>query len=150
MLGNNELQIKLVEGLSILKELHQLSLEKKDAVLKDEIELLEKIVLKEEALTDKFKKIDDACSPQVQFFLSGKTTDLPGAITDLLKEIKEVALKLKTNNRLNLELIQDSLAITQFTVNSLLSLEEMEAGVYGASGKIESNQKKNVFLDYKG
>lgn len=150
MLGNNEIQIKLVEELSILKELHELSLEKKDAVLKDEIESLEKIVLKEEALTDKFKKIDDACSPQVQFFLSGKSTDLAGDIADLLQEIKEIAIKLKINNRLNQELIQDSLAINQFTVNSLLSLEGTEAGVYGASGKKESNQKKNVFLDYKG
>lgn len=150
MLSNNELQIKLVEELSILKELDKLSLEKKDAVLKDDIESLEKIVLKEGALSDKLKNIDDACSPQAQFFLNGKSADLPGDITALLREIKEVALSLKTNNRLNQELIQDSLAITQFTVNSLLSLEEMEAGVYGSSGKKEANQKKNVFLDYKG
>ncbi len=150
MLGNDELQVKLAEELTTLKELHQLSLAKKDAVINDDIDSLEKIVLKEEALSDKLKKIDDACSQQVQFFLSGKSSDLPVEITELLGEIKEIALKLKINNRLNQELIQDSLAITQFTVNSLFSIQEMEAGVYGASGKKESNQKKNVFLDYKG
>lgn len=150
MLGNNELQIKLVEELSLLKKLHELSLEKKDAVIKDDIESLEKIVLKEEALTEKLRKIENACSPQVQFFLSGKSAEFPENIIDLLREIKAVASSLKINNRLNQEMLQDSLAITQFTINSLLSSEEMEAGVYGASGKKESNQKKNVFLDYKG
>ncbi len=150
MLGNDELRNKLVEELSILKELHKLSLAKKDAVVKDDIESLEKIVLVEEALSDKLKKIDDACSPQAQFFLSGKPAALPVDIADVLREIKDVALKLKTNNQLNQELLQDSLAIAQFTVNSLFSLEEMEAGVYGSSGKKETNQKKNVFLDYKG
>lgn len=150
MLGNEELQVKLVEELAILKELYDLSLEKKDAVVKDDIESLERIVLKEEALTDKLKKIDDACSPQVQFFLSGNPSEVPSALSGLLQEIKEVASKLKLNNRLNQELIQDSLALTQFTINTLFSGEEREAGLYGASGKKGSHQKKNVFLDYKG
>jgi hypothetical protein len=147
------LQQQLMQELSILQELKELSLQKQNAVLKDEFDLLEIIVLKEEALSINLKKIDDACSPQVQFFLRGEneTKNDPSSIElrELIQQVHKSARKLKQNNDFNQNLIRDSLNIVQFMINSLFPRDD-EASVYGSSGKVLKHKKETLLLDYKG
>lgn len=148
----NTLQQSLLRELQLIEELNRLSHLKTDALLNDDLDSLEAIGLKEEALSKKLEVKDDACSQQVQFFLKGKTdrTEIPDGIREMIDKIKFIARELKLNNELNLNLIRDSLTLVQFTLNSLISISEnTNAGLYEPSGKI-INRKQNHLLDYKG
>jgi hypothetical protein len=155
---NQSFQTLLQQEIDVLKELNTLSLMKKEALLKDDLDALQVIVLKEEALSAKLKEIDDACSPQVQFFLkerfsSGKNRADSGEITALIEDLRKQALELKLNNEFNQALLKDALAIVEFTINALMPQTSAESGFYGASGKIDKdkqNSKKTLILDYKG
>lgn len=136
------LQSLLEKEVEILTELNSLSLLKKDALLTDDLDSLESIVLKEEALSGNLKTLDNACSPQVQFFLREKkqptqsSANFPAPLGDLFSTIRLLILQLKTTNDFNQALIKDSLYIIQFTLNSFLSLgNNTSPTVYGASGK---------------
>lgn len=160
MPDNQSFKTLLQQEIDVLKELNSLSLFKKEALLKDDLDALQVIVLKEEALSAQLKKIDDACSPQVQFFLrerfSGDRTETekpPEEITVLIEELRKQIRQLKLNNEFNQALIKDALAIVEFTINALMPQTSAESGFYGASGRInkdKQNSKKTLILDYKG
>ncbi len=157
MQENESFRTLLQQEIDVIKELNSLSLLKKEALLKDDLDTMQVIVLKEEALSVKLKKLDDACSPQVQFFLRGS---LPNGAKKpshetvaLIEELRKNALKLKLNNEFNQALIKDALAVVEFTVNALLPQVGAENGFYEASGKVakdKKNSKKTLILDYKG
>lgn len=151
MLDHDTLQQSLLQELQLIEELNRLSHLKTDALLNDDLDSLEAIGLKEEALSKKLRVNDDACSKQVQFFLKGQTNGagIPDVTREMVDKIKFTARELQLNNELNFNLIHDSLALVQFTLNSLLSLSENNAGLYEPSGRI-ANQKQNHLLDYKG
>ena len=73
MQDNRILRQSLEQELALLEELNGLSLLKKDALLKEDMETLDSIVHKEEMLSAKLKTVSDECLPQVQFFLKEKT-----------------------------------------------------------------------------
>jgi len=130
MLENSALYQSLVQELKLIEELTHLSHLKTDALLNDDLDSLEAIGLKEEALSKKLKVCDDACSQQVQFFLKGQTgqaPEFPEETRELIDAIKVRASEMQLNNRLNMDLIRDSLTVTQFTLNSLLSISENNA-----------------------
>lgn len=152
MLEPNPLQQLLLQELQLIEELYRLSRLKTDALLNDDLKSLESIGLKEEALSKKLRVHDDACYKQVQFFLKGQTdgTDLPDEIREMVDKIKFMVRELKLSNELNMNLIQDSLAVVQFTMNSFLSFNENNnTGVYEPSGKV-TQQKQSHMVDYKG
>lgn len=157
---NQSFQTLLQQEIDVLKELNTLSLLKKEALLKDDLDALQVIVLKEEALSAQFKKLDDACSPQVQFFLRERSSKVktgtekqPKEITTLIEELRKHTLQLKLNNEFNQALLKDALAIVEFTINALMPQTSAESGFYGSSGKVnkdKKNSKKTLILDYKG
>ncbi len=151
MVENPLLQNLLQEELSLLEEIYNLSLKKTKSIMNDDLDSLEKIVLKEEALSKKLKISDAACSKQVQFFLEGQTNEalIPAGTRELIDKIKTTVRDLQLNNKLNTDLISDSLALIQFTINSLCSINENSAGLYEPSGKM-TGQKQNYLVDYKG
>jgi flagellar biosynthesis/type III secretory pathway chaperone len=148
MQDNRILQQSLEQELALLEELNGLSLLKKDAILKDDLETLETIVRKEEILSAKLKTISDGCLPQVQFFLQEKK--LTAELNELVDKVRTTAIQFRFNNELNQGLIQDSLSVVQFTINSFRSL--LNGGVtpslYGSSGRV--HQKQIHMLDVKG
>jgi flagellar biosynthesis/type III secretory pathway chaperone len=100
MAESNSLQQLLEQELKLLDELNDLSHQKTDALMKDDLIALEAIVLKEEALSQNLKKVDNACSPQVQFFLRGQSEGKPvsAEIDDLFQKIRVKVRDLKLNN----------------------------------------------------
>lgn len=151
MVDQDTLRQALLQELQLIEELYRLSQLKTDALLNDDLKSLEAIGLKEEALSKKLRVNDDACSKQVQFFLKGQAAEagFPEEIGEIIDKIKFKARELKLSNELNINLIHDSLALVQFTMNSVLSISENNSGVYEPSGKV-SHQKQSHILDYKG
>ncbi|MCL6589536.1 MAG: flagellar protein FlgN [Firmicutes bacterium] len=151
MAESNSLQQLLEQELKLLEELTNLSYQKTRALMKDDLTALDAIVLKEETLSQNLKKVDNACSPQVQFFLRGQSNPPPiaGAINDLIERIRAKVRELKLNNELNQELIRDSLGLIQFTLNSILSSNGYEGNIYDSSGKAGGSNTNHI-LDYKG
>lgn len=157
---NQSLEVLLQQEINVIKELNSLSLLKKEALLKDDLDALQVIVLKEEALSAKLQKLDDACSPQVQFFLRGGSSPnlkdegkLGEKARALIEELRKNALQLKLNNEFNQNLIKDALAVVEFTLNALMPQVSGENGFYESTGKVakdKKNSKKTLILDYKG
>jgi FlgN protein. len=148
MQDNRILQQSLEKEFALLEELNDLSLLKKDAILKDDLETLETIVHKEEVLSPKLRALNGECLPRVQFFLKEKK-GLSTELAELVTRVRKMAFQYKLNNELNQNLIQDSLTITQFTINSFRSLLDSDApSLYGSSGRV--NQKEIHMLDVKG
>jgi hypothetical protein len=148
MQDNRILQQSLEKELALLEELNGLSLLKKDALLKEDMDTLEAIVLKEERVSAKLKTVSDGCLPQVQFFLTEKK-NLPTELAEIMVKVRRTALQFRLNNELNQNLIQDSLTLVQFTINSFRSLiNGSNPGLYGSSGRV--NQKEIHMLDVKG
>ncbi len=141
----------LENELAVLEELKGLSLQKKEALLNDDLDLLQTIVLREEALSNKLRKIDDACSPQVQFFLKGQKNGAPESAKqlELIRKVHKAAREIQINNDLNQGLLKDNLGIVQFMINSLLPVDD-DTPVYGSSGKVRKQKKETMVLDYKG
>ncbi|HPT87811.1 MAG TPA: flagellar protein FlgN [Bacillota bacterium] len=152
-MSDQELRSLLEQEIDILRQLNALSLAKKEALLKDDLDALSEIVLKEEKLTESFKEIDDACSPQVQFFLSEHADHLhfPPDIKELMVEVRQLASRLRASNQFNQDLITDALNLARFMLNSLLPTEDKTVGTYSSSGKTVNKHIVNPhLLDYKG
>ena len=146
---NEQLEKLLRQEIELLEEIKRLTLQKKDALLHDDLQGMEKIVLKEEAASKKLHAIENACSPQVRFFLSGKSAvDIPSELSGYISQIKQLVLEIKLNNEFNQTLIQDSLSLIRFTINTVISADG-EHGLYSSSGKVNGMSKNNI-LDYKG
>jgi flagellar biosynthesis/type III secretory pathway chaperone len=138
--------------IELLGKLNELSLIKKEALLNENIARLEEVVFQEESSIRQLKTLDDACASQVQFFFQAHETDT--AVTEVFwekqNELRQVAAKLQANNRFNMDLIRDSLAITQFMLNALTAPAGHKVLTYNASGKTVDPKAKNHLLDYKG
>lgn len=150
MVEQTSLQQLLQKELTILDELSSLSHLKTNAIMNDDLNAVEEIVLREEALTKSLKKIDNACSPQVQFFLKGSVKQRPAFLTESVKKLRESAQRLQANNELNQHLLRVSLNLVTFTLNTLLPPTDGGVAVYGSSGKVLNRRRKNIVLDTKG
>lgn len=148
MQDNQILQQLLEQELALLEELNGLSLIKKEALMKEDMETLGSIVHKEKVLSVKLKDVSDECLPQVQFFLEEQ--NFPAELDEILGRVRKTALQFRKNNELNQKLIQDSLALVQFTLNSFRSIMSGEdsPNLYGSSGRV--HQKAIHMLDVKG
>jgi flagellar biosynthesis/type III secretory pathway chaperone len=147
-----QLTALLQQEIDLLEKLNEFSLLKKEALFKDDLRELEGILHEEDIAFREFKMIDDACSPQVQFFLKVHSdfTGVDAELKNRILKIRSLAAKLQTNNRFNMELIQDSLGLVQFTLNILTAPPGEKASTYSASGKVVGKNAKNHLLDRKG
>jgi hypothetical protein len=147
-----QLMILLQKEIELLEKLNELSLIKKEALFMEDLSRLEAILNEENFSFREFKTIDDACLPQVQFFLKGNSifSENDAEIKGQLLKLRGLAAKLQTNNRLNMELIQDSLSYVRFTLNILTTMAQEKASTYSAFGKVVGKVDKKRLLDFKG
>ncbi len=152
MPDNQHLESLLREEIAIMEALTQLIHLKKEALLNDDLAQLEQIILKEEAASAKLHKIKGACLPQVRFFLKSQKRGIPipDEIGACLQRIKQLAGEIQATNEFNRTLLEDSLCLVRFTINSLLPTAEGKRDLYGSSGKITNEQKSVRFLDSIG
>jgi flagellar biosynthesis/type III secretory pathway chaperone len=138
--------------IELLGKLNELSLLKKEALLNDDVSRLEEVVFQEEFSIRQLKVLDDACASQVQFFFRANETDTAAieAFWEKQNELRRLAAELQVNNRFNMDLTRDSLALTQFMINALTPPGGDKVLTYNASGKTVDPKAKNYLLDYKG
>jgi flagellar biosynthesis/type III secretory pathway chaperone len=151
-MSEDQLTALLQQEIDFLAKLNHFSLLKKEALLKDDLNKLEEILYEEEITFREFKRIDDACSPQVQFFLKVHS-DFSAVDAELkarLLKMRSLAAELQTNNRFNMELVEDSLGLIRFTLNILTAPAGEKTATYSASGKVVGKNDKNHLLDCKG
>lgn len=146
------LQQLLENEFSILKELNELSLQKKEVLLKNDLNSLENIVFREEVLSVKLQKVEADCSQQVRFFLKRQDDQNQNAvvaaeINGLIRNVRNKAQELKRNNQLNQDMIRDSLGIFRFMINALSPQENKS--VYGPAGELMKPKKAPRTFDYK-
>ncbi|HYH03245.1 MAG TPA: flagellar protein FlgN [Bacillota bacterium] len=150
-MSEGQLPTILCQVTELLEQLNELSLLKKEALLKDDLGQLEEVIRQEETLLREFKTLDAACLAQVQFFLQEQSeADLPAKLKQQLIKVRQLSGQLQVNNQFNLDLIGDALALTQFTLNALTVPAEQKVSTYNGSGKVVGNNQKNHLLDFKG
>jgi flagellar biosynthesis/type III secretory pathway chaperone len=151
-ISEDEVFLTLQQERKLLEELNHLSLLKKEALLHDDFECLESIVKQEETCFHQLKVIDAACVSQVRFFCKTATRDEP--VLERFRaeqlELGRLAARLQTNNRFNIDLTKDSLALTQFMLSVLTMPADGKTSTYNASGQMVGKQAKKHILDYKG
>lgn len=151
MITEVQLSMALNQAKELLERLNELSLLKKEALLKDDLNQLKEIVRQEEVLGQEFKTINDACLSQVQFFLQEQSQS--SQVSDWqqqLRNLRQLTEKLQVNNKFNLELIGDALALTQFTLNALTVPDQPKMATYNVSGRVVGNDQRQHLLDFKG
>lgn len=147
------LPVMLSQQIERLEELYELSQLKKEALLKDDVDCIKELVTREEQLLLAYAAEEDACFTRVQFFLQANP---PGASEDndaikgQIFYMRKLAVKLQLSNQFNMELIQDSLSFTQFTLNLLTSAPGENVATYSASGKMVDAKTRTRLLDFKG
>ncbi len=151
MLHVGQLQAFLDEEVELLQELKRLAIAKKDALLTDDLQELEKIVFQEEFISKKLHSIEKTCSQQVRFYLDGakKGVKIPESIATRLERIRDLVLAVKEENTFNQTILQDFLGLTRFMINALTSAES-DPATYKPTGKIMNNQNKQTIVDFKG
>lgn len=150
---SSELHSLIEQEIETLNHLNSLSLSKKEAILTNDLKTLSEITQTEESLAQHLKKIDDACFPQVQFFLQGQAREskIEGSLKELLAKLRQSAMQLKINNQLNQELLKDAIGFARFTVNMLTQSARDSSNTYGPAGKvIGDGTVKRHLLDVKG
>lgn len=148
MPDNSPLRDLLKKEIAILEELNVLGGLKTEALMTDNLDSLQKIVFQETKLSKDLKQIEDVCSPQLKILLK-RQQEIPQKLNDLMLNVRQNGLQLRLKNELNQNLIQDSLSLIQFTINSFRSMfDNPTPSLYGSSGKM--SPKKVQLFDIKG
>lgn len=158
MKQNMEQLVKCLNTQKFLyRELLKLSEEKKQAIVKNKIDVLNEVVAKEKDLIAQLNAIEEfriKCSEQVNKDL-GLSSDSPlseviqkaegtaGMLEGLLKELTGVIDKLKSTNKVNNELINMQLDYIDVIKSSFFS---NGTNNYGNDGKTALEQQQSVNL----
>ncbi|NLW22203.1 MAG: flagellar protein FlgN [Tissierellia bacterium] len=138
----------LKDELEVLKLLRDISYEKTDVIIKDELESLDEITKKETELINRMAlaeenriKLLDSWGLRTDMSLSEIIEKIPEDSEDLVEikeELTQYILDLQDRNRINTELIQDNLEWLEFNVNLLSSVETPTT--YGKGSKTGVNR----------
>lgn len=154
-MNNLQLEALLTREIGFLEQLNQVSLTKRDILVRNDVDALEKIVIEEEQLVQKFKEVDDECLPQIQSFLQDNFDKLrlPANIKEMLVEVRQLAVQLQVNNQFNQELMEDALGLLRFMLNCLTDRRETDSDIYSKTGAVVRNPSKthtSFLVDVKG
>lgn len=131
MTFTEELELILKRLLETIIELKQLSLEKTDLIINNNIEELEKLTKKEETLINKMGTIENERVNLLEIWGVGKNTPISDVIervpddnTQLIyikDEMTKILGELDLRNRLNNDLIRENLDWIDFNMNLITS-----------------------------
>lgn len=129
----------MAEEIYLLQQLVQLATTKKEALYDNDLEVLRQVVEKEEetlAVVERFQQLDERqiqhCSDFKQY-----TRDRMALLT-----------QLKELNLLNQQLLEDALAIVDYSLKLIHGEEEGQ--FYSSSGKVEAAAGNEPVLNWRG
>jgi len=148
----NQLIDVMNEQVERHKELHGLSLEEKDAIIKNDIETLQKLVNLKNMVISQNNRLEKQRISLVADIaevlgLKGQELDL-AALVDLLdgqveqaglrevgKRLKEIVTELKEVNDINKELLETAIDFVEYSLNALRSTLMPEPAEYPLKGQ---------------
>ena len=133
-----EYQKRMAEELDLLQQLVDLAVAKKEALFENDLEALRMIVDNEEKTLAKAEGL----RPQNNGESGGGTED-----QRLSQERAALIARLKEINLINQQLLEDALAIVDYSLK-LIHGEE-ESNMYGSSGRVETVGNRSV-LNWRG
>jgi flagellar biosynthesis/type III secretory pathway chaperone len=129
----------MAEEIYLLQQLVQLATKKKEALYDNDLEALRQVVEKEEealAVVERFQQLDER-----QIHYCGDATQYTQDRVALLTQLKEI-------NLLNQQLLEDALAIVDYSLKLIHGEEESQ--LYGSSGKVEAAAGNQPVLNWRG
>ena len=134
----DDVREQMREEINLLRQLVDLASAKKEALLKNDLEALKGIVGEEEktlAVIERFQQADD-------------TEGSAGAdFQDMRVERAALLARLKEINLLNQQLLEDALAVVEYSLRLILG--EEENNLYGSSGKVKAVGSQSV-VNWRG
>lgn len=134
----DDVREQMREEINLLRQLVDLASAKKEALLKNDLEALKGIVGEEEktlAVIERFQQADD-------------TEGSAGAdFQDMREERAALLARLKEINLLNQQLLEDALAVVEYSLRLILG--EEENNLYGSSGKVKAVGSQSV-VNWRG
>lgn len=133
-----EAQNRMAEEINLLRQLVELAIAKKEALFENDLEALRKIVVEEEQTL----AVAEGLRPQ-------NSGEAHNSVEDprLLQERAALIDQLKAVNLLNQQLLEDALAVVDYSLK-LIHGEE-ESNMYGSSGQVETVGNRSV-LNWRG
>lgn len=133
-----EVENRMAQELKLLQQLVDLAVAKKEALFKNDLEALRKIVDDEEQTLAKAESLPPQNNGEISASVEGqRLRQERAALIDRLKEL----------NLLNQQLLEDALAIVDYSLKLIHGDEE--GNMYGSSGQVETVGKSSV-LNWRG
>ena len=133
-----EVENRMAQELKLLQQLVDLAVAKKEALFKNDLEALRKIVDDEEQTLAKAESLPPQNNGEISVSAEGqRLRQERAALIDRLKEL----------NLLNQQLLEDALAIVDYSLKLIHGDEE--GNMYGSSGQVETVGKSSV-LNWRG
>jgi len=136
---NKEDRVRLEAQIGVLENLYRLAGQKREALLKEDLEALPGIIQEEEKALAQLKS------------LGPLDEEIPGEpapeVKELLMKREILARQTRELNLFNRELIEDSLAYIRFSLQLLQG--QPESSLYGASG-LKETPAVNSLIDMRG
>lgn len=129
----------MAEEINLLRQLVELATAKKEALYDNDLEAIRQVVDKEEQaliIVERFQQLDEA---QIRDGRDFKQYTQERAA--LLAQLKEI-------NLLNQQLLEDALAIVDYSLKLIHGEEESQ--LYGSSGKVEAAAGNQPVLNWRG
>jgi len=135
---STEVQKRMTEELNLLQQLVDLAVAKKEALFENDLEALRKIVDDEEKALAKAEGLRPLNVGEIGDSTEGQR---------LRQEKAALIARLKEINLLNQQLLEDALAIVDYSLRLIHGAEE--SNMYGASGKVETVGNRSL-LNWRG
>lgn len=149
----------LKKELSMYEEMLKISTDKKELIIKDNVNELEEITKREEKIVKEFIEIEKERLNILRTFskekgLVNETPKIPELaeyfpeqkeeLMELRKKILDIVSKVKAKNDLNEKLIKNSLDYINFSVG-LATGSSVDSGTYGKGGNSNKAEAKKFF-----
>ena len=135
---STEVQNRMTEELNLLQQLVDLAVAKKEALFENDLEALTKIVDDEEQTLAKAEGLRPHNDGEIGDSAEGQR---------LLQERAALIARLKEINLLNQQLLEDALAVVDYSLKLIHGAEE--SNMYGSSGQVETVGNRSV-LNWRG
>ena len=138
-MSTEEVQGRMAEEINLLRQLVELATAKKEALYDNDLEAIRQVVDKEEQaliIVERFQQLDEA-----------QIRDC-GDFKQYMQERAALLAQLKEINLLNQQLLEDALAIVDYSLKLIHGEEENQ--LYGSSGKVEAAAGNQPVLNWRG
>lgn len=142
----------LSEQLRQLKGLNKIVLEKQAHIMQKNVEALNESIKAEEAAVNAFSEFSAQHDKEIKQAITAADNGRQFSLKmrNLLTEVRNAAVKLRSNCEFNQGLMKDELGMLRFIIKNINSITG-DTNIYGDSGKVlQTNSATRSIIDVKG